>query len=373
VKSGLILFLTGLSVIGCGNKAARVQCSTNAQCTTPTQAGICEMDQHACAVPNPTCPSGYAYSSTAPVAVASQCVPDTSPDMSVGSDMLAADLLPKPACTTDTDCVNGGTAPCGGTCSSAGQCLYAGNSIDCGTVCAAGSVTKKSCDGAGSCSTAAPRVCDPYTCNAGGTDCESTCTTGGTQCNPPNVCTGTSCGPAALGAKCTAATDCASGNCVDGVCCSSSSCSTCLACNVNGAGTCAPAVAGTPDTHCANQQATCGTTGLCNGTGACATYANGAICSSFGPCTNMNITGGGSQQQGVVGTCSNGTCSIPQLNCNGYGCYEASGSSTWVCDTSCICAAPPTDGTGGCAPGYECTGCKFPESSGWPGVCTKTP
>ena len=81
-----------------------------------------------------------------------------------------------------------------------------------------------------------------------------------------------------------AAHECTSTRCADGVCCNTACTGACQACTAakKGRGRTAPAVhlAGTdPDTECAAQAATtCGTTGICNGSGACALYASGTLC-----------------------------------------------------------------------------------------------
>ncbi len=88
------------------------------------------------------------------------------------------------------------------------------------------------------------------------------------------------------GAACTTGTDCITGQCVDGVCCDSACKGICMACSAakkgGGAdGICDNVAADSdPDNDCQDQGASsCGTTGVCDGKGACTLYAAGTQCS----------------------------------------------------------------------------------------------
>jgi WD40 repeat protein len=77
---------------------------------------------------------------------------------------------------------------------------------------------------------------------------------------------------------------CASGVCLDYRCCDSPCTDVCMACTWDRTGMpdgqCAPVLSGTdPDGECADQgPESCGTSGVCNGAGACATYPDGTLC-----------------------------------------------------------------------------------------------
>ena len=81
-----------------------------------------------------------------------------------------------------------------------------------------------------------------------------------------------------VGTACTQGSACASGFCADGVCCNAACDGLCVTCAAQGSvGTCLPADVGTdPRNDCADQGiASCGTDGVCDGTGACRKYSLG--------------------------------------------------------------------------------------------------
>jgi hypothetical protein len=86
------------------------------------------------------------------------------------------------------------------------------------------------------------------------------------------------------GTACNSAPDCASNHCVDGFCCESDCTGACTSCGNPGTeGLCRPAPAGAPDPRgvCADMgAATCGTNGLCDVSGHCASYPAGTACGS---------------------------------------------------------------------------------------------
>ena len=78
-----------------------------------------------------------------------------------------------------------------------------------------------------------------------------------------------------IGSSCAIGGECASGSCADGVCCNTACTGTCVTCAGQGTvGTCVNAQLGTdPRDECAVEAAsTCGSTGMCDGTGACDKY-----------------------------------------------------------------------------------------------------
>ena len=85
----------------------------------------------------------------------------------------------------------------------------------------------------------------------------------------------------ALGTSCLLATECESGFCVDGVCCDGACSDVCFTCALQGAvGTCMPADVGTdPRNECDDMGVqSCGSDGVCDGTGACHKYPSGVVC-----------------------------------------------------------------------------------------------
>jgi hypothetical protein len=138
------------------------------------------------------------------------------------------------------------------------------------------------------------------------------------------------------GVACAAAGDCASGTCLGGMCCDQPCTGACVACTAaekgSGAnGVCGPIAAGAdPKNGCAvDPQASCGTTGACDGAGQCAFYAAGSSCQ---PSTCA---------AGVLGaaTCSGGgACVHTQKPCAPYVCADATSCST-SCASDAACAA----------------------------------
>jgi hypothetical protein len=146
--------------------------------------------------------------------------------------------------------------------------------------------------------------------------------------------------PAKLGqgSPCTAGSDCSSSNCIDGICCDTACGGACQACSAvkKGAGVdgaCGPIKAGTdPDDECPTQAAaTCGTTGDCNGAGACRKFSNGTVCAA--------ASCAGNSQSNVDLCDGNGTCvDGGTMSCAGLGCNGALCKSPCVGDADC----PPT-------------------------------
>jgi len=111
------------------------------------------------------------------------------------------------------------------------------------------------------------------------------------------------------GTACAKSAECSSGFCTDGVCCDQLCAGTCSACSSakkgQGAdGVCGPIASGSdPDAECVTKEPnTCGTTGDCNGSGACEVYAAGTACDDNNPCTEDD-------------TCATGACSGTPRQC----------------------------------------------------------
>jgi hypothetical protein len=138
-----------------------------------------------------------------------------------------------------------------------------------------------SCDGAGACVTPQGSTCFPFKC--GSAVCKASCTSDA-DCAAPAVCTGGSCGLKQTGNACAEGMECLSGFCAQGVCCNSNCNGTCQSCALPAKlGLCSNVADGGTDPHgrCADQgQASCGTDGVCDGSGACRVYAAGTACAA---------------------------------------------------------------------------------------------
>jgi hypothetical protein len=227
----------------------------------------------------------------------------------------------------DSECPTQGATSCGsnGACDGAGACAF----YPAGTVCAAAacvgstSVQPSLCDGTGTCVPGGALSCDPAGCLGG--VCLSGCTTD-PQCVGSAYCSANTCVPQkALGQPATGTNECLSGTIADGVCCNLPCTGTCVACTalLKGGGVdgvCGPIKAGSdPGNECANQgAASCGTSGSCDGLGACALYPSGTQCAAASCAGNQlhkpsQCDGAGScLSQGTVtctpGVCAGGTC-----------------------------------------------------------------
>jgi len=174
----------------------------------------------------------------------------------------------------------------------------------------------------------------------------------GISCGVGGFCVNSTC-MKPLGSVCTSNSQCTSGFCVDGYCCNSLCSGTCQSCNQPGSvGLCSPIPAGTdPANECTDQGASsCGTNGLCSGSGSCAYYPNGT--------------------QSSASYCSAGIYHAPDT-CNGAGssisggtalCFPYICSSNGTCRTSCAINSD-------CSSGYECaSGGACKKAAG--GTCT---
>jgi hypothetical protein len=182
------------------------------------------------------------------------------------------------------------TNSCGntGTCNGSGACTQASSSTTCApAICAANSpfyTPAATCTGSGTCGIATTTNCSPYNCTS--TGCPTTCTSDA-DCITGDYCTGPggSCLPRALaGGACTKDTQCQTGHCLNNVCCGSATCPSCQSCAVPGyEGTCTNVPAGGPDPTgtCVSQPpTTCGTDGLCDGSGSCQYWPSTTMCSA---------------------------------------------------------------------------------------------
>ncbi len=171
--------------------------------------------------------------------------------------------------------------PCGltGRCDGAGACQNAPTSTSCGTATCSGATFTPTgnCDGAGSCKQT-PTSCGHYACGASA--CLTTCANDG-DCISGDSCQSGSCtNLKPLGTACVGGAECLSGFCTEGYCCGAASCGSCRSCALAGSrGTCTAVAKETLDPTCPMTDVmTCGTNGLCDGSGGCANYPAGTSC-----------------------------------------------------------------------------------------------
>ncbi|MBX3184037.1 MAG: hypothetical protein KIT72_00820 [Polyangiaceae bacterium] len=181
--------------------------------------------------------------------------------------------------------------------------------------------------------------------------------------------------PLALGVACHDSSECESGHCVDGVCCDTACDGLCVACNADRIGsgtdgTCAPIAAGTdPDSECLDQgSASCGTTGVCDGAGACQLYAAGTQCGPSSCSAGVRTLpaqcdGGGSCVAGTTEACAQGTCAgdvcLGQCNadsqCSGERyCNPATANCEQRLDNGQACERAVQCASGHCTQGVCC-------------------
>ncbi|APR78282.1 Kelch repeat:Kelch precursor [Minicystis rosea] len=214
----------------------------------------------------------------------------------------------------DQECTDQGAASCGpsGSCSGSGSCaLYPAGTLCVPASCQGNTAIQPSlCDGSGYCIDGGAVDCAPSTC--GGGTCVSSCA-GDDDCIATAYCNAGTCAPKkALGQGATAPNECLTGFVADGICCDTACTGTCAACTAakKGAGsdgTCGAILAGAdPDDECvATSAESCGTTGSCDGAGACALHPAGTVC--------------------VPGSCEGNTMVQPDL-CDGNGVCVVSGT-----------------------------------------------
>jgi hypothetical protein len=239
---------------------------------------------------------------------------------------------------------HGGCAPnppCGftGTCDGNGACKDAPATTSCGAPMCSGStfMPAGNCNGTGNC--VQPSIsCGAYACGA--TTCRTMCSGDG-DCASGYTCMSSVCtNLKANGATCAAGADCFSGNCTEGFCCKDATCGSCATCALAGQqGTCKPVPAGGNDPAgvCMNMAvSTCGTTGVCDGAGACASYAAGTSCMPS-TCAASTLTvytcGPGSQCTAHVTDCT-------PFACDGSSACKATCADPSDCAATYICAAP---------------------------------
>lgn len=135
------------------------------------------------------------------------------------------------------------------------------------------------------------------------------------------------------GATCTKAEDCFTGACVGGVCCDSSCQGACMACSAaqkgqGPDGECGLVAAGTdPFNDCSDQgPGSCGTSGACDGNGACAVYPAGTPCAAP-TCADATAS--------TFACDSAGACTQKNDDCGHFTCGTSQCLSSCTVDTDC--------------------------------------
>ncbi len=244
-----------------------------------------------------------------------------------GSLVCASMTACKSSCAGDGDCTTGYCAAngvCtakqadGSGCTASDMCTNANCASGlccpasykrCGNACIPNTGCCQASDCTGVCQTCSNNVCVAVKNGSDPDSCAGTCDANGT-------CKGTQ------GQTCPA-NGCAAGlTCVEGVCCNSAcntTCNSCLLANTGLAtGTCGPVKSGLAHgSDCSvTASQTCGTTGTCNGAGACTRWPAGTMC--------------------APATCSAGnTISTAALTCNGSGSCSSGGGSTACASYQC--------------------------------------
>ena len=377
------------------------ECTTNSQCAAGQAciAGSCGKKLNgAAAKTSAECLSGFVASDhCCNVACDGPCVSCDLPG-SIGRCKPVDFGLPDPG----NQCPATLASTCGttGLCDGSGSCAIFPANTPCASAACSGGVlaeNAQACDGKGTCQSANLVDCSPYMCSNGA--CNGSCTSDndcapGTACVPTQVrgmTTGLCNGKKANGQTCADASECNSDQCVDGYCCESSCQGACRSCGLPATlGQCVEVAAGAADPHgtCADQGKTsCGTNGMCDGSGACQKYPVGYTCGS-GTCVLGSYTP--APACNASGQCvAPASISCNPYVCNGQVCYDTCTSDNSqcapprICDTTKASCGPKPLGaqcgagtdcqSGNCAQGVccnaTCTGacmaCNLPATLGY--------
>ncbi len=364
----------------CGATACLATCTKAADCSSGTCLnGACggKLGNGAACIANSECSSSNCVDSvccntgcTGACQACSALRKGSGTDGTCGAVVVGTD--------PDDDCGATPASGCGldGSCDGAGACRLHPTGTTCSAAsCSAGTATPAgACTGTGTCAVGAAKPCAPYACGAAA--CNTTCSTAA-DCAGGQICLSGACvSPLANGAACSTGVQCSSTFCVDGVCCSGACTGICKACNVAGfVGTCSNVAVNTdPASECALQSAsTCGTTGVCNGAGACQKYPAGTVCTA-GSCA--------SGVQSADGTCNgSGICTAgATTSCSPYVCGATACAATCAGDATCVAAAycaggkclPKASNGSECSTAASCTSGHCVDGVCCDGACTGT-
>jgi hypothetical protein len=173
--------------------------------------------------------------------------------------------------------------------------------------------------------------------SANGDACAQSCDCSSGLCVDGMCCEGTQ----PNGSTCTNECQCKSGFCVDGVCCNKGCDGVCEACTLAAKGsgkdgTCGPTESGQdPRGDCkAEPVSSCGTTGVCDGNRACATFKDETKCAAP-KCQGHEL---------VTSECKDGRCAATTTDCSPFTCGED--------PPGCVKSCKNIDD---CAKGFVCT------------------
>jgi hypothetical protein len=361
----------------CGTGACKTTCTTASDCVSPNSCtgGSCgKLPPGSPCSAGTACQSGFCAQG---VCCNTAC---TGTCMSCALTGTPGTCTPVPGGQTpnpSTQCAVSSASTCGldGTCNGSGACRDFPTGTQCAApICSTSTLTPaQTCNGSGVCQTVTAGACSGNLICGSATACKTSCTAN-SDCVSPYICSSGVCTLKTPGTACTTAAECASGFCQQGVCCKSACTGTCMSCALSGsAGTCSPILAGaapTPTTQCANAGGTsCGTNGLCDGTGKCQLYGTGTQCAA-GTCVGDTLTP--SRFCDGAGSCKTVTSTL----CDPYACGTGAACNTTCkvatdCTSPASCTIPSGQTTGSCgklAIGSPCTSAAMCNS----GFCAQT-
>jgi hypothetical protein len=390
------------SPFACNGSKCFVACTVTSQCVSPNSCvgGSCGLVNNgaACSSGN-QCKSGFCAQGYCCDKACNGACQSCGLTGTLGACTNVATGSSDPSGT----CKDQGSTSCGtnGRCQSGACQKYASGTSCAAATCPGGTPTftgSSTCDGNGKCVTPAARSCAPFLCGTGA--CKNACTSNG-DCASPATCISGSCGLKANGTACADGVECKSAFCRQGVCCATECNSTCKSCNASAAtsGTCTNVAVGGSDPAkiCADMgAASCGTNGVCDGSGACQRYAAGTICAPASCPTGMSTQsnarscdGAGVCKPATTTACApyvcNGTtacnsactkdadCVMGQtcdLKTNLCGAFQRQGQP---CSASAKCLSGLTCLDGVCCASASCLMCQACNVTGSAGTCANVP
>ncbi len=344
----------GVCLPSCVNDA---QCAPAAYCNNPTcvaKAAIGGLCSAASQCLSGFCVDGVCCNN----ACSGTCVACSAAKKGSGADGACGNIAV--GTNPDSDCVDQDIASCGtvASCDGSGACKKHDSGVVCADAFCAGTILSNAdiCDGAGTCVDKGTKDCAPFTC--GNKSCVVACSSD-LQCAPNAYCSSPNCiFKAAPGATCSVSNECQSGVCADGVCCDAACSGPCVACSAAKKGSGIDGICGNilvntdPDSECTDQTAaSCGTSGNCDGSGACQKYAVGTVC------VNAACSGATLNHQDLCD--GNGACvDGGSQDCGFFLCSDNACPTTCADDSGCAASAfcEDTVCTGKQDAGASCTG-----------------